>query len=68
MHDAQYGSQSARVRDEADVAELDGLGMAAVVLYGRDGGEPAARVPEEPRSFATRSSWLWRWAGWRRPA
>ena len=66
MRNAQYGSQSTKARDEVDVAELDGLGMAAVVLYGRDGAEPETRIFDEPRSFAARSSWRWLWAAWRR--
>jgi hypothetical protein len=64
MPSAQHGSAETERRDDAGLAEVDGLGVAAVVLYGRDDAE--RRVEDERRSFAPRSSWLLRWAGWRR--
>ena len=67
MQGAKHRSAEPDRRDDADLAEVDGLGVAAVVLYGRDASDPGPRAAEEPRTFAAKSSWLWRWAGWRRP-
>ena len=65
MQGAHYGSAGQERRGYPDVAELDGLGMAAVILHGHDAPEPAVRVSEEPRTFAARSAWFRRWTGWR---
>jgi hypothetical protein len=63
MPGAEYASSGTDCQDEAGLAEVDGLGVAAVVLYGRDLPEQAAQASSEPRSFVEKSSWLWRWAG-----